>query len=288
MRIAAHLGVLDEIELIAPAIEHLYRIGVDHVIAFDMGSTDGTLDILSEHAGDGFELVRLSNSTPWDELHRLTVESIRAAAADWVLLLDADEFWLPASGSLRDCAALRDHDLVTVDRFNVVLTEHGLAMPDAPGPADYSTIQMYTRADADFRKHIESNAETAWISGVPVAKVMGRSALVESVAMGGHDITAAPGQTVRRGRAQDLVIAHVPFSGFERFKRRTANIRAFFELNENYFQGAQGWHWRRLYELTLQGREREEFDRQVVDEDALAALRASGSVRSAAQVLGIA
>ena len=286
MKIAAHLGVLDEIELIAPAIDHLRRIGVEHVIAFDMGSRDGTLEILEGYCGEGFDLVRLNNSTPWEELHSRTIESIRKVGADWVLLLDADEFWLPATGSLHDCLALAENDIVTVDRFNVALTTLGLAMPACPGPESYSRTYLYNQPVPDFRRHLESHPDIPWISGVPVPKVLGRSEFIEAVAMGGHDIDVTPGRAIRRTRAADLVIAHVPFSSFERFKRRIDNITEFFELNPGYFTGGQGWHWKRLYELARQGREREEFDRQVIDPLRLAELVGAGRIRSAAEILG--
>jgi len=286
MRITAHLGVLDEVELIASAIDHLYKIGVDHVIVFDMGSKDGTLEIAEGYQGPDFELVRLCNDTSWDELRKKTVESVRRATADWVLFLDADEFWLPATGSIRDCIALVEHDIVTVDRFNVVLTDSGLAMPRELGPEAYPRTFLYTRLIDNFRKYLAANPDTPWISGVPVSKVIGRTGFLESITMGRHDIVTADGRPVRRTTATDVVIAHVPFSSFSRFERRVANIADFFELNGDYLQGAQGWHWRRLYELSQQGRIAEEYLRQVISQPRLDELIASGSVHTAAQLLG--
>jgi hypothetical protein len=48
------LGVKDEVELIAASVTHLRSIGVDLIIAFDEGSTDGTLEIL--HGLEGADL----------------------------------------------------------------------------------------------------------------------------------------------------------------------------------------------------------------------------------------
>ena len=45
-RIAAYLGVKDEVELIEPCIAHLRSIGVEHIMACDMSSTDGTAEVL--------------------------------------------------------------------------------------------------------------------------------------------------------------------------------------------------------------------------------------------------
>jgi glycosyltransferase involved in cell wall biosynthesis len=287
MRVTAHLGVIDEVELIGPAIDHLYKIGVDHVICFDMGSKDGTLDVIERYRGPEFELVRLANSTPWDELRQRTVESIKRSSADWALLLDADEFWLPATGSIKDCVALAEQDIVTVPRFNVALTDTGLAMPDDPGPEDYDQILLYARPFPHFRAHLLVHPETPWIRGVPGPKVMARTALIDSVTMGRHDVVSADGQRTRRSKAADVVIAHVPFSSRDRFERRVANISEFFVQNENYLNEAQGWHWRRLYRLARQGRTGEEYEHQIVDRLRLDALVKSGAVSTVSQLLSL-
>jgi glycosyltransferase involved in cell wall biosynthesis len=286
MKITAHMGVMDEADLVVPAIEHLYRIGTDHVIVFDMGSTDGTLEAVEQLAGPRLDLVRLTNDTPWDKLARLTVESVKRVPADWVLFLDADEFWLPATGSLRDCAALSGHDCVTVDRHNVVATPSGPLMPLPPVPEAYSSIYLYTRKIPNFRQHMEQNPDTPWISGVPVPKVISRTAFIQSVTMGAHDIATADGQAARRARARDLVVAHLPVSTSRRFHRRITNISDFLRLNPGYLEGSQGWHWKRFHEIAQRGGTDEEFQRQLVDQQQFESLAKSGAVQSAAELLG--
>ena len=65
MRIAAHLGVKDEIEILEDAIAHLRSIGVDHIVAVDGYSTDGTADILAQHQNkDDFWFVQLDDLVP--------------------------------------------------------------------------------------------------------------------------------------------------------------------------------------------------------------------------------
>lgn len=287
MKIVAHLGVLDEVEVIARAVDHLFRIGVDHVIAFDMGSRDGTLEVLERHPRARLTIERLNRSTPWNELHERTVGAVRRTDADWALLLDADEFWLPATGSLRACLAGAAHDVAVVDRFNVVLTDDGPAMPDPLVPENYDRIYLHTRRLENFRQHLEDHPETPWITGVPVPKVIARREFIGSVGMGGHDVLSVQSESGRRARAADLIVAHFPLSTLDRFRKRVANISEFFELNPDYFQGSQGWHWRRLYELHRGGKLCEEFERQVVERGRLDELIEEGSVQTASEVLGL-
>lgn len=250
-----------------------------------MGSTDGTLEAMEPLAGPDLDLVRLTNDTPWDELARRMVESVRRVRCDWVLFLDADEFWLPATGSLRDCGALADNDIVSVDRFNVVATPGGPAMPLPPLPETYGHIHLYARRIEGFKRHLELHPDTPWISGVPVPKVIARSELIESVIMGAHDVGAAAGQQVRRSRARDVLVAHLPVSGPERFRRRMANIGEFLRLNPGYLHDDQGWHWKRFHEIVGRGGLEDEYRRQLVEPSRLESLAAEGAIRTAAQLL---
>src|SRR5262249_44263751 len=115
MRIAAHLGVKDEIELIEASIAHLRAIGVDLIIAVDGYSTDGTAEVLASHRGEDFWFVQMNYLEPVDGARSWldrNLDLVKQAGVDWAIFLDADEFWLPASGSLKDCAGIAAHDLL--------------------------------------------------------------------------------------------------------------------------------------------------------------------------------
>jgi glycosyltransferase involved in cell wall biosynthesis len=78
--------------------------GVDLVIAIDNGSDDGTTEILESYARDGHvELTR--DDGELDQAKSVT-ELARGAAtdfgADWVINSDADEFYWPRGGTLKD------------------------------------------------------------------------------------------------------------------------------------------------------------------------------------------
>ena len=284
MRIAALLGVKDEVELIDRVIAHLRAIGVDHITAYDMKSVDGTREILASHQSDAFRVIDVDDGeaiSP-DAWSRLEMELIGAVEADWFIFLDADEFWIPASGSLKECASLQSADVLMVDRFNVPLGPDGPVVPERLQPRDYDRLLLFVDPVPDFRVHLEEHPETPWIRGVPMPKVMARPERIQALSIGQHDlVTDLP---VRRVIPDDLIIAHLPFTTAGRFWGKVENLRRTFQVHDEFFTGHMAWHWRRW--LALDGRRgaEEEFSRQALDEARIFALRQSGAIRSAADV----
>ena len=123
------LLVRDEADIVDAQIAFHLHAGVDFVIAMDNGSTDGTTAILERHERMG-HLVVLRE--PGDDMRQQewVTRMARTAAtdfgADWVLNSDADEFWWPRGGSLKDVLE------VVPDRFGVVrgCWRHFLPRPD--------------------------------------------------------------------------------------------------------------------------------------------------------------
>src|SRR5271169_5180706 len=112
MRIAVNLSVKDEVELVETTISHLRAIGVDVIVACDMGSTDGTLDILKRHRFENdFLILQLTEETTTEEWSRAILETVKDANVDWVAFIDGDEYLLHAKGSLRECKGLGDADI---------------------------------------------------------------------------------------------------------------------------------------------------------------------------------
>ena len=288
MKIAAILGVKDEADLLPHCITHLRAIGVDLIIAIDAGSTDGSREILEQERQQSpkdFWVFHFSDQNPdADGWGRLNVDLARASQADWVIFLDADEFWIPASGSLKDCASLRDADFLKVHRYNVPLGPDGLMTVGNACPQVADGLSLIVDGIEDFRAHLRDFPETPWIRGVPVPKVAARPALIEHMHDGGHEVEAASGTALRRVTADDLLIAHLPFSTFSRFEQKLANIRKVFAVHDEYFGEHLAWHWRRWLALPDQPSIRREFERQVFTSQEIELHRRDGVIRSAREM----
>ena len=116
-RLVMTLLVRDEAGIVADNLRWHLAHGVEHVIATDNGSTDGTREALEPFARDGV-LTLLDEPSP-DYLQdvwatRMAMLTREEHGADWVLSNDADEFWCPppgadgARGDLRDALPAPD------------------------------------------------------------------------------------------------------------------------------------------------------------------------------------
>lgn len=104
MRLVQTLVVRDEADIVGHQIAYHLDAGVDFVIATDHESRDGTTEILESFARDGY-LRRIPVEGPMhDGPWRTTMARLAATehGADWVINTDADEFWMPRSGTLKE------------------------------------------------------------------------------------------------------------------------------------------------------------------------------------------
>jgi hypothetical protein len=98
------LTVRDEADIIEDNLRYHRAQGVDLFVVADNGSTDGTVEILERHAATGLvELERIPGSleTIWEEGATRIARRAGELGADWVIHADADEFWWPVRGNLK-------------------------------------------------------------------------------------------------------------------------------------------------------------------------------------------
>src|SRR6266542_1892559 len=206
-RIAACLGVKDEIELIEPAIAHLRAIDVDFILACDAYSTDGTYEILKEYQSDGEFALLQGDARQLDAFHlweHALAGLVSKAGCDWIVFLDADEFLTPASGSLKDCVDLEWADVLSIARFNVPLGSARPTMPDLLTPEAYQELLLLVNPIPGFRTYLQTHSDVPWIMGVPHPKLMARPGRIAGLKVGWHDLAATKGnEPLRRAHPTD-------------------------------------------------------------------------------------
>src|SRR5436305_9703888 len=128
LRLAMTMVVRDEEEILAANLDYHLAQGVDALLVIDHGSSDGTPEILQSYARTG----AVRSWREEDRAHRQADRVSRLLAiardehhADWVIHADADEFWMPLAGSLRDVFASlpREYGYVRVPRSEFLPSE---------------------------------------------------------------------------------------------------------------------------------------------------------------------
>lgn len=289
MRLAAQIGVKDEVDLIGPCIAHLRGIGVGRIYVQDMGSSDGTETWLAENAGPDLVVIRSEVTWTDADLAAAVQEGIarshRDWGADWLIMIDADEFVLPAKGRIAPALQRVTAPLAMIPRYNVALGPDGLTMPLPPGPADYGDILFYAQADKWYRKKLEADPTLAWLRFVPLPKVAVRPGALGGLVHGMHDALGLDGQPLEREMAEGALIAHVPLSDYARFARKVDNIAETFRQYGDNQPEKFAWHWKRWMASAEAGTLAAEYAASCLDAAQIAALRGEGVLRTAAELL---
>ena len=124
------MHVRDEADVIGAQLAYHLAAGVDFVIAIDHNSSDETTAILEAYASAGrLHLIRAEDDVMRAAEWRSAMAKLAIVeyGADWVFSADADEFWWPHGGTLKDVLS------VVPERWGVV---HAVSRHFAPRPHD--------------------------------------------------------------------------------------------------------------------------------------------------------
>ena len=274
MRVVLTLLVRNEADVIGANLAFHLSAGVDFVIATDNCSDDGTTEILESYARQGtLHLIRdpdrhLSQIEGATRMARLAATRF---GADWVINSDGDEFWWPRGGTLKDVFA------AVSPRFGLV---RGMWRHFVPRPDDdrFFAERMIVRrcVPITHKQHAFG----------PHFKTAHRAVADVSVGGGNHDAS---------GRGL------LPLYGWYPIDVLHFPIRSFEQCAHKY---VQHYEWRQgqqldafmasAYEAHRQGRMREFFEAEVVDDENLATGLREGTLaidtrlRDALRSLGVA
>ena len=250
----------DEVDIVDANITYHLSRGVDFVIATDHSSRDGTAEVLRKYEREGVLLLREAGGEAHDQVAHVNAMARTAAldyGADWVINNDADEFWWPLAGSLKDVLS------AVPDEFGALVASRSNFLPGVSGREAFLERMM-------VRETASKNGR-----GDPLEpKVIHRATPEIEMAPGNHSIDA-PELAV----APDLgllEVLHFPMRTFEQFERKVLNVGVGYERLEAR-DAEVGRDQLALLALQREGRLRAHFDSLAVDGDELDAALAGGS-----------
>ena len=229
MKLVMTLLVRDEEDVLRANIEFHLAQGVDYFVVTDNKSTDSTPDIIREYESAGvaryiYEADDNYNQAAW--VTRMARMAANEYAADWVINNDADEFWWPRQGSLKDCFG------AIPGEYNIVVGQRHDFVPLAEEQACFYD-------DMVFRKKTSLNS-----LGKPLPpKVAHRGDPQVNVAQGNHWAELTGQEQVIENV---LDIFHFPIRRYSQFTNKIIKGGQAYERNTT--QSAQaGDTWRKLY-----------------------------------------
>ena len=279
-------GVVDEADIIRDFLEYHLSLGVERFVAVDVGSTDGTVDILAEYERSGrLHLTRRSDPTA-DGRHWFGVMAARAREifhASWCLFCDPDEFWVFPEGDAPSYLEAAPAPIMIFPRYNMLPTASAEI-----GQIDYRHFDLVVRRPLEFLYNLRRLDEPGGIEWMLDAhppdilrfvapKVLARSGAVRELMPGSHDVEPMDPSIPRQQETQGYV-AHFQVRDVARFANKARRVADFVAANPPQTGVPMGRHWIRLAALYRRGLIGTEYARQILGPDAIAAYLREGIV----------
>jgi len=229
MKLVMTLLVRDEEDIIRENIEFHLAQGVDFFIATDNRSVDATTGILKEYESRGLLHYIYEGSDDYNQ-HAWVTRMARMAyaeyGADWVINNDADEFWWPVQGGLKETikGLKQDVNIISAERHNFIVVESS----DQP---------FWSRMV--YREKTSLNA-----IGRPLPpKVAHRGRSTVKVSQGNHSVEGVGESHVVGGLIE---ILHYPVRDYRQIENKIALGGAAYDRNLELPEST-GHTWRELY-----------------------------------------
>jgi Glycosyl transferase family 2 len=217
MKLVMTLLVRNEAEIIEANLDFHLAQGVDYVIVTDHASTDGTEELLQPYVQAGVVTVLHAEGEAHAQSGRVTRMARLALtehSADWVINNDADEFWWPLAGSLRDVFA---------------------SIPPAYGQIEVQRRDFLPYPEGSepfYSRLVYRDAQSLTPNDRPLQpKVAHRAHPDVVVAPGNHSISGGELLPVPTGELVEIF--HFPMRSYEQFERKVIQTGTGYEKLEN-------------------------------------------------------
>jgi hypothetical protein len=207
VRLVQTLLVRDEIDVIEAQLAYHLNAGVDFVIAIDHDSRDGTTEVLERYVRDGCLRLIREEGPLRDGAWRTRMARLAASeyGADWVINTDADEFWMPRAGTLKDVFAS------VPDTHGVVF---GLTCHFVPRPDDEAAFadRMVVRAVPPVAIHDPTSPYR------PHLKAAHRGDVAITISFGSHSVSGSSWRALHHWHPADVL--HFPFRSHAQWENK--------------------------------------------------------------------
>lgn len=271
MKFIAATSTLNSADVIEVFLRHMERIGASGVLVADLGSEDGTLDVLASQHWAGFvdrlPSIGMANNDPPNRLLAVAKARFRDS---WCLFTDPDEL---VSSAIRDLTPDPGISCYQLPRRNVTARRASL---DGSGLVRWDDLRL------EIVKPVEHAAANPmdrlvppWIHTQILDKVLVRVDDALEIIEGDH---SARTETGGIAAAPEVTIRHYPMRSYAAFDTKVRTIERYLAVNPQHGPD-WAWHWRRWVRIMRAGQLHAEFLAQFPDTLDAAWMIASGIIR---------
>jgi hypothetical protein len=255
----------DEIDIIRYNIEFHLKRGVDFFIATDNDSNDGTRDVFLEYASKGLLFFIDEKGNNFDKkewVNRMGKIAFENFNAEVIIHNDADEFWYPLSGNLKDDLTLHEEaDVLIVDRINVVL-ENKNGLESFPNDTKYAVINPII---SENTKDDSKNKNLYFFKlQSKLATRTSRTGLI-NVTTGNHAFESTDTSIIQK-KINNIEIYHFPVRSKKQFEKRVITNGISVRNNTNLGK-EDSWHIKRWYDSFLEGNINSDYNQILINKD---------------------
>jgi glycosyltransferase involved in cell wall biosynthesis len=246
-RVFGLLMVRDAADVVEACLRHHLALGVERILVVDNASTDGTLDLLRRLASD-LPISIESDDGPFRQdlaFTRLAREAARQGA-DWVLPLDADEFWVAPGDTLEGVLAEARAGALGVQVVN--FAQH--REQRVPDPAGLLTMTMRVPQPLPITDSATALFDRDQVSFFEVSyrpKHVVRPTASVVFGPGNHRVWGTRAPVVP---SEALLCLHAPLRSIGDLARRAEQGR---RVEERGYAPGESWHVRRWWRMWRDG-----------------------------------
>jgi hypothetical protein len=247
MKVAAVMMVRDEADILPMNVAFHRAAGVDEFLIVDNGSVDATPRLLRNLSRNDRSVSWTRNSGPFQQAE-ITTELVREAVrggADWVLAIDADEFWLPQRqfGSLLESATAPQ---VSVEMVTLIQRRDQL-LPSLSGLLSMTRRVATPAGPPELAQALVTSGAVAYVESSYTPKVIHRASADVVVQTGNHNF---PGAFAGAVGTDQVVCMHLPLRARSILDAKVELER---RLEDGGFGMGEAWQWRRWRQLAELG-----------------------------------
>lgn len=220
MKLVMTLMVRDEVDIIDAMLRHHFDQGIDHIIATDNASIDGTSEILEAYANEGLLTLHRDprhEKQQADVVTKMAREAATEHQATWVLNADADEFWVAEDREMTLREALEDIP-VSFKAFEVPVID----MTGAPAYVGSGISRLIYRDRRPIERmnalghHAHASNNVVFVADPKV-----------EVAQGNHAVSIKSQGRPAPGRG--IEVLHLPWRSWRQLSRKVQNAGLAYE-----------------------------------------------------------